>query len=57
MNRYGPPTDTVQEFVKKLDSKREFLRDIFGLDFPAWSPDEPVSGVPMVERQAQGEKT
>ena len=49
-NRFGPPTETVQGFIKKLDSNRDFIRDIFGLDLPDWSPDEPLTRVPAAER-------
>jgi len=36
----------VNLFVEKLDSSREYIKDVFGLDLPDWSPDEPVSVVP-----------
>jgi len=39
-SRFGPPVETVQEFVDKLDSNREYIKDIFGLDLPEWSPME-----------------
>jgi FAD/FMN-containing dehydrogenase/ferredoxin len=39
-NRFGSPVETVQEFVEKLDSNREYIKDIFGLDLPEWSPIE-----------------
>jgi L-lactate utilization protein LutB len=38
--RFGSPSETVQIFIEKLDSNREFIKDIFGLDLPEWSPDE-----------------
>ncbi len=49
-DRFGPPAETVQEFIDKLDSRREFIKDIFGLDLPDWSPEESLTRVPIVER-------
>jgi FAD/FMN-containing dehydrogenase/ferredoxin len=53
-NQFGSPVETVRSFVEKLDSHREFIQDIFGLDLPDWSPEENLSRVPAVERQAKG---
>jgi ferredoxin len=54
-NRFGSPAETVQEFVEKLDSNREYIKDIFGLDIPEWSPEENFSRVPVAERKPEGE--
>lgn len=51
---FGSPAETVQSFVEKLDIYREFIRDIFGLDLPEWSPEEKPSRVPVAERTADG---
>jgi FAD/FMN-containing dehydrogenase/ferredoxin len=53
-NRFGSPEETVRSFIEKLDSHREFILDIFGLDLPDWSPEEKLSRVPAVERPAKG---
>ncbi len=55
--RFGSPTETVQRFVEKLDSNREYIKDIFGLDLPEWSPDEQLSRVPVVERPSNRGET
>lgn len=55
-NRFGRPTETVQRFVEKLDSNREFIKDMFGLDLPDWSPEEKFSRVPMVEPSQKASK-
>lgn len=55
-NRFGSPTETIQKFVEKLDRNRDFIKDVFGLDLPQWSPDEPLSRVPLVERGPEGGK-
>jgi len=39
-NRFGSPVETVQEFIEKLESNRKYIKDIFGLDLPEWSPIE-----------------
>lgn len=51
--RFGFPIETVQRFVEKLDSNRELIKDIFGLDLPEWSPDEQFSRVQAVERPSK----
>jgi FAD/FMN-containing dehydrogenase/ferredoxin len=55
-NRFGSPAETVQSFVEKLDSRREFIKDIFGLDLPDWSPEDKLSRVPVVDRPVDGGK-
>ena len=55
-DRFGSPSETVQNFVEQLDSRREFIKDVFGLDLPDWSPEEKLSRVPAVERSAYGGK-
>lgn len=54
-SRFGSPAVTVQSFVEKLDSNRDFIKDIFGLDLPDWSPDERLTRVLAVERPSKGE--
>lgn len=54
--RFGFPTETVQCFVEELDKNRDFIKDIFGLDLPDWSPDEQLSRVPELERPSEGEE-
>jgi len=49
-SRFGPPAETVQEFVEILDSNREYIKDIFGLDLPEWSAEDKFDRVPAVER-------
>jgi glycolate oxidase len=55
-DRYGSPAETVQSFVEKLDSRREFIKNIFGLDLPDWSPEEKLSRVPVVDNPTDGGK-
>ena len=53
-SRFGFPAETIQQFVEKLDHNREFIKDVFGLDLPEWSPDEPLSRIPLVEWSSEG---
>lgn len=53
-DRFGSPAETVQEFIEKLDRRREFIRDVFGLDLPDWSAEDRLSRVPAVERATNG---
>jgi ferredoxin len=53
-SRFGSPAETVWDFIHELDSRREFVRDIFGLDLPEWSPEESLTRVPKVERSTDG---
>ena len=55
-SRFGSPAETVQQFVEKLDSNKEYIKDIFGLDLPEWSPDKELSRVPVAERVSEVEK-
>ena len=55
-SRFGSPAETVQEFVEKLDNNRDYIKDIFGLDLPEWSPQERFSRVPVAERKPEGER-
>jgi ferredoxin len=55
-SRFGSPVSTVQRFVEKLDSNRDYIKDIFGLDLPEWTPDEQLSRVPTVEFPPEGVK-
>ena len=52
--RFGSPVTTVQRFVEKLDSNRDYIKDVFGLDLPEWTPDEQLSRVPSVEQRPEG---
>jgi len=53
-DRFGSPAETVLNFIEKLDSRREFIKDIFGLDLPDWSPEENLSRVPAVDKSTDG---
>ncbi len=53
-NRFGSADETVGRFIHKLDSSREFIKHVFGLDLPDWEPDEHRSRVPSVGPPAQG---
>jgi ferredoxin len=53
--RFGSPAETVQSFIDKLDSNRDIIKDVFGLDLPEWSPDERLTRVLTVERPSNGE--
>ena len=55
-SRFGSPAETVQRFVEKLDSNRGYIKDIFGLDLPEWSPEKELSRVPVAERVSEGKK-
>ena len=52
--RYGSPTEAVQNFVQELDSRRDFILEVFGLDLPEWSPEEPTDRVPVIEKNDEG---
>ncbi len=54
-NLFGSPAETVQSFIEKLDSNRDFIKAIFGLDLPDWSPYERLLRVPAAERPSKGE--
>lgn len=56
-NRFGSPTESVQGFIEKLDSNRDFIKDIFGLDLPDWSPDVRLTRVPTVEQPKEKVET
>ena len=51
-NRFGSPVETVQKFVQELDSRRDFILEVFGLDVPEWSPEERGDRVPVVDKHA-----
>ncbi len=55
-NRFGSADETVRNFVDKLDRNRDFIKEIFGLDLPGWSPDKRLARVPAVERPPKGER-
>jgi FAD/FMN-containing dehydrogenase/ferredoxin len=55
--RFGSPAETVSNFVEKLDNRREFIKTIFGLDLPEWSPEEKLSRVPIVNKSTDGERS
>ena len=48
--RFGSPMEAVQTFIEELDSRRDFIQDVFGLDTPDWSPSTPLSRVPTFEK-------
>jgi FAD/FMN-containing dehydrogenase/ferredoxin len=52
--RFGSPVETVQKFVERLDSDREYIKEVFGLDLPEWPLDQKWSGVPHMERANEG---
>jgi len=52
-SRFGSPHETVQRFIEKLDNNRDFIKETFGLDLPAWSPDEQMSRVPAVKPSSE----
>lgn len=52
-NRFGSPVETVKKFIEDLDSRRDFISEVFGLRVPEWSPEEHVKRVPVVEKQAK----
>jgi ferredoxin len=54
--RFGSPVETVQKFVERLDCDREYIKEVFGLDLPEWSPDQKWSKIPDIERVTEGEK-
>jgi L-lactate utilization protein LutB len=54
MNRFGSPVEIVKKFIGKLDSDREYINEVFGLDLPEWSPDQTMPRVPHVERDSGG---
>jgi ferredoxin len=51
---FGSPADTIRPFIERLDAERDNLRDIFGLDFPAWSPDNLPDRVPAATKTGEG---
>lgn len=53
--RFGSPTETIRNFIEKLDGSREYIRDIFGLDIPEWSPDKLLPKVIVAERMPGGD--
>jgi ferredoxin len=55
-SRFGSPVTAVQRFVEKLDSNRDYIKNIFGLDLPEWTPDEQFPRVPTVEPVSEGGK-
>jgi len=53
-DRFGSPMDTVKNFIEELDKRRDFIREVFALDLPDWSPEDQMSRVPVVERSEKG---
>jgi FAD/FMN-containing dehydrogenase/ferredoxin len=51
--RFKSPEETVNNFIEKLDSQRDFIKKVFGLDLPEWSPDEKLQRVPHVEKPSK----
>ena len=52
--RFGAADETIQQFIQKLDSRREFIKEVFGLNIPEWSPEAPPSKIPDVTREEIG---
>ncbi len=52
-NRFGSPVETIKKFIEDLDSRRDFISEVFGLRVPEWSPEEHVNRVPVVEKHAK----
>jgi ferredoxin len=57
VTQFGSPEDIVNEFTRKLDSNRDYIRDIFGLDLPEWSPEDVHSRVPAAQKISGGKQT
>jgi len=55
-SRFGSPSETIRQFIEKLDTNREYIKDIFGLDLPDWAPDEQLSGLPVANRHRREER-
>jgi ferredoxin len=55
--RFEFPAETIQQFIEKLDSNREYIKDIFGLELPEWSPEEKLARVPVAERTMEEKRT
>ena len=53
-SRFGYPEETIRTFVEKLDSTREYIKDVFGLYLPEWFPDEPMPRIPEAKRGPGG---
>lgn len=49
-NRFGAPIETVQKFVQELDTRRDFISEVFGLVVPEWSPGEQLDRIPVVDK-------
>ena len=54
--RFESPGERLKNFIEKLDHQREFIKSVFGLDLPEWSPDEKPPRVPHVEKTSQERK-
>ena len=52
-NRFGSPVETIKKFTEDLDSRRDFISEVFGLAVPEWSPEEHMNRVPIVEKHAK----
>lgn len=51
---FGCPADKIRAFIDRLDANRDDLKDIFGLDFPAWSPDDHPDRIPAATKSSEG---
>jgi FAD/FMN-containing dehydrogenase/ferredoxin len=51
--KFGSPEETVRSFIERLDGSRDYIKDIFGLDLPAWSPDDQHSRVPAAAKPSE----
>ena len=52
--RFGSPADAVLPFIDRLDRNRDYIKEIFGLDLPAWSPDSRPDRIPQVTKSSEG---
>ncbi len=48
--QFGAPDEIVSKFIEELDSQRNLISNVFGLEVPEWSPGDSVSRVPVVEQ-------
>jgi glycolate oxidase len=53
--RFGSPAEIVQAFITNMDRNRDFIKEVFGLDLPPWTPENAPSRVPHVERPEPGD--
>ncbi len=54
-NRYGSPAEIIQAFINDLDGNRDFIKEVFGLDLPPWTPENAPTQIPRLERPESGD--